>query len=66
MKKVKAMWKKIKIIMDIDSLLAKSSSKSKILRQSNEIFQFLAHLQNFIHVTLKKITNCSTLESFSA
>ena len=27
--------------MDIDSLLAKSSSRLKLLRQSNEIFQFI-------------------------
>ena len=65
-RRFKSTWTKIKIITDIISLLAKGSSRWKLLRQSNEIFPFLAHSQNLIHVTLNKITNYSTLESSSA
>ena len=65
-RRFKSTWTKIKMITDIISLLAKGSSRWKLLRQSNEIFPFLAHSQNLIHVTLNKITNYSTLESSSA
>ena len=38
-RRFRSTWKKIKIIMDMDSLLVKGSIGQKLLRKSDKIFQ---------------------------